>query len=131
MTLLQAIKPDTCRETSLVRARAQAEGLLPGDRVLLVGITSEPQACIAKDADAMRSLFSLRLCVPMLSRVDSQVCCSAEEAADSLLGLLGRAFSGAKLRTPVEGSDSLLRAGAAGRLPGKAGSAHSSEFQHR
>ena len=54
--------------------------LSPADRVLLVGVTSEPQACIAKDADALRSVFPLRLCIPMLSRVDSQVCLAADDS---------------------------------------------------
>ena len=56
-----------------VGVRTQAGALLPEDRVLLVGITSEPQACIARDGDALRSLFTLRFCVPMLTRLDRQV----------------------------------------------------------
>ena len=45
--------------------------------MLLVGVTSEPQACIARDGVALRGLFTLRYCVPTLTRLDRQVHSSA------------------------------------------------------
>ena len=60
---------------------------MPEDRVLLVGVTSEPHACIARDGDALRSLFTLRFCVPMLTRLDRQVTKGAQMLRQMVSGM--------------------------------------------
>ena len=72
------VTSDTLASIPYVEVRTQAGALLPEDRVLLVGVTSEPQACIARDGDALRSLFTLRVCVPILTRLDRQARSSSQ-----------------------------------------------------
>ena len=61
-------KRDVCCDVAL-----QAESLAPGDRVLLLGLSGEPQACVRKDGAALQTLFGLRICIPMPDNTTRQV----------------------------------------------------------